>query len=621
MLPAASQPEAELEPPAGPDPLLGKLIAGRLRLMNVIGAGAAGTVYRAHHDALDKDVAVKILHAHRPELARRFRIEARSASRIEHPNTVRILDFGEDNGRLYLTMELLLGETLFDRIKKRRRFPQNEAIEIILQILAATAAAHKEGIVHRDLKPGNVIIVREEDSEGEFFDRIKVCDFGLAKVVDADPEESATAANLIVGTPSYMAPEQASGTKVDPRTDIYACGVILYELLTGEPPFYGTNLADVLVRVMIEEPPPPDLVVPSLDPALVKIVMRALSKAREDRFTSAREMMLALRELLASEVLARPAMPRVPTMISQVSPISIVEAPPTLVSGPPAIAVPTEVIERTAPAASAPKKKLVLAGTAMLAAACGVAFAAFQARPMTEPVAVQDPPVLTRLAPISQTAPIDPPVRAAIEKSEPVEKVEPAPAVVAKKRAPAHRAPVVELSAETVKPIPEPAVEPPPEVPPAVEEKQADVKAEAVATDRGVAEAAPQEEPARDQPSPTPVREEPSRSLPAREAKTKLSALKVTGGLAAPRCAEALGRVMPQVEACIFAALKNDPLQKGGIAVSARIGSDGRLRAIEMTGDANLHGCTELALSSARMPRPDTGEARLTMRIDWWTAP
>jgi len=288
------------------DPLLSRVIAGKMELRAVLGAGAMGVVYRAHHLALDKQVAIKVLRSEGksdPTRARRFKAEARAASRLDHPNSVHVLDFGEDgpDGLLYLAMEFLEGEDLQNLLKRERVLAPERAARILTQVLGALAAAHDSGVIHRDMKPGNVMLLRRTDDDGRTEDFVKVCDFGLAKILDGLDDASGaplTKQGAIFGTPAYMAPEQARGEPLDGRADVYACGVILYKMLTGEAPFNADSAWGVLMKHLNEPVPPMAQWVPDVPPELVRITERALAKDRDHRFSSAREMRAALKAYL-----------------------------------------------------------------------------------------------------------------------------------------------------------------------------------------------------------------------------------------------------------------------------------------------------------------------------------
>ena len=221
------------------DDMIGQTIGGRFVVDKKLGAGGMGAVYRARQADLGRQVAVKVLLEELTSSdtqARRFTVEALAVSRLKHPNTIQIFDFGKsDQGRLYIAMELLEGETLHERIASRRRLPVRMALRILAQVAAALDEAHGKGIIHRDLKPENIFLVRVGDDA----DFVKVLDFGVAKLRDGvgDGQGTLTKAGSIFGTPRYMSPEQASARPVDARSDLYSLGIILFEMLAGSPPF------------------------------------------------------------------------------------------------------------------------------------------------------------------------------------------------------------------------------------------------------------------------------------------------------------------------------------------------------------------------------------------------
>ena len=328
----------------GDDPLIGRTVAGKYVVEAKLGEGAMGVVYRANQIALDKTVAIKVLHrevAGNASLVERFRREAKAASRLDHPNSIRVFDFGgEPDGLLYLAMEYLDGRNLLAFMTGGSLSPQ-AIVELLSQVLAALSVAHDLGIFHRDLKPENIMIVRSRGDDGQAVDIVKVCDFGIAKILEPDGPPTPlngprrhTTAGIVVGTPDYMSPEQARGQAVDGRSDLYSVGVILYELLTGRLPFQATTPLDVLLKHLSETPASPSSVVPTIDPRLEAVCLKALEKQTADRFQDAREMRQALRDAVAGDSSAPP--PRVfgPAPTSSASALRVrADSTPTLEAG------------------------------------------------------------------------------------------------------------------------------------------------------------------------------------------------------------------------------------------------------------------------------------------------
>jgi serine/threonine-protein kinase len=303
------------DPVSAPSPfeplaLLGATLDGRYELVAHLATGGMGAVFQARHVHLRKDVAVKVL---RPdltssaEIVERFRREAEIASALEHDNIVRVTDFGRaPEGHLFLTMELLTGESLFDRLRRDGFLRPEDAVPILWQVCAGLEAAHAVGIVHRDLKPENVYLARTPSGR----EVTKILDFGIAKIADS-ASESSTQAGMVVGTPEYLSPEQAMGAAVDARADVYAVGLIAWRMLAGRHPFKADGARSLLMMQATRPVPPltearPDLVA---WPALVSAVSRACAKEAGDRHPSA----AALRDELAASLGPAFVMPVAPT--------------------------------------------------------------------------------------------------------------------------------------------------------------------------------------------------------------------------------------------------------------------------------------------------------------------
>ena len=290
-------------PPKTPpkDPLLSRVLAGTYKLDALLGAGGAGAVYRGMHLDLGREVAVKVLHAqnqHEAQFVKRFKAEARAASRLDHRNVTRVLDFGQEpDGLLYLVMEYVAGRSLEGVLQDEGRLPVLRVVEIGIQVASALTVAHKEGIIHRDIKPENLLLVPTTDEDFGTTDLVKVCDFGMAKLKNPGTDEELTVGGMICGSPAYMSPEQIRGVELDARTDIYALGMTMYEAATGAHPFTAESLLELFMKHENEPPRKPSEFVPGIDPLFEDILMRALAKRREDRHESARTLRIELREV------------------------------------------------------------------------------------------------------------------------------------------------------------------------------------------------------------------------------------------------------------------------------------------------------------------------------------
>ena len=285
--------------------MVGTTLLGRYHITRKIGQGGMGAVFEATHTLIGKRLAVKVLldkYARRDSIVRRLEQEARLASSIGHEHIIDITDFGTtDEGRTFVVMEFLEGESLADCLHREGTLPEQRILKIAYQTASALGAAHAKGIVHRDVKPENVFLLRRKDQ-----DFVKVVDFGISKSLrasDAGGKEEdnvrLTQTGMVLGTPLYMSPEQARGDEnLDHRIDVYAVGVIMYELATGRVPFLGTNYLSVISQVLNERPKPPRAIRPDLSDEFEAIVLRALEKDRESRYQSTEEMIGDLTALI-----------------------------------------------------------------------------------------------------------------------------------------------------------------------------------------------------------------------------------------------------------------------------------------------------------------------------------
>ncbi len=344
------------------DSLLGAMV-GSFRVQRLLGRGGMGAVYLAEHPVIGSRVAIKFLHeslATNPELVGRFYDEARAVNLIGHENIVAIYDLALlPPSRYYIVMEYLEGTTLA-ALLRRGPVAQEVAIDVLWQLTEALQAAHERGVIHRDLKPENVFLVRRHDTE-HF---VKLVDFGIAKL--GDRVGSHTAAGMIVGTPEYMAPEQCDNRPVDPRTDVYALGVMGYEVSTGRLPFSGKGIAQVLLAQIRQRPAPPRELRPDLHPAFERAILKALEKQPEDRYADMRAMGEALRAAAGEISGAASAVARAPTVRGPSPPPAVPgeEAPASRPAPPPTRKVEVELrfggSSRRLPASEASKGGLFL---------------------------------------------------------------------------------------------------------------------------------------------------------------------------------------------------------------------------------------------------------------------
>ena len=286
------------------DSLIGQTIDGRYKVEALLGEGGMGLVYQARHTSLGKKLAIKVL---RPEVSqdvevlKRFKQEARSASNIGNQHIVDVSDFGvTPNGQTYFAMEHLDGVDLITAIDESKKMKTDRVVHIARQLCRALGAAHDAGIVHRDLKPENIYLIRRNGND----DFVKVLDFGIAKVVDSGPR--LTKVGDVFGTPHYMSPEQSAGKEVDLRADIYALGVMLYEMLTGQVPFDADNLMGILTKHLYEEPIPPSVRESSVSESLEAVVLKCMAKEPNARYQSMRELEDDLARIDAGLVVSAP---------------------------------------------------------------------------------------------------------------------------------------------------------------------------------------------------------------------------------------------------------------------------------------------------------------------------
>jgi tRNA A-37 threonylcarbamoyl transferase component Bud32 len=285
---------------SGTKSLVGQVIGGRFRLTKLLGSGGMGEVYIGEHIHITKKVAVKLLHpeisANREALIR-FRQEAQSASSIGHDNIVAIDDFGTmDDGRVFLTMEFLQGQSMGEAMQARGGLDPVRALTLMVQVCDGLAAAHGKGIVHRDMKPENVFLTRRSDGS----EVAKILDFGIAKVSGTDQNESLTRTGTVFGTPHYMSPEQALGQKLDHRADIYSVGVMLFEIFTGQVPFKAESFMGILSQHITKPAPRPSTVTPGrvIARPIEDIILKAMAKEADSRYATMKEMRDALKAVL-----------------------------------------------------------------------------------------------------------------------------------------------------------------------------------------------------------------------------------------------------------------------------------------------------------------------------------
>jgi serine/threonine protein kinase len=298
---------------------------GKYRIERELGRGSMGVVYQAFDPIVERSVAIKTIRLdveNAAELLVRLRREAKSVGQLEHPNIVTLYEAGESEGLFYLAMQFIQGETLQDRLDRQRYFALREVLEIFTQICSGLDYAHQHGVIHRDIKPANIMITNDAV--------VKLTDFGIAKLAGT----GTTTTGLVVGTPSYMSPEQALGRSLDGRSDIFSLGSILYEMMTGEKAFPGRNVTTVMYKIVHEPPMPLAVLQPGLDPAVEAIVLRALAKHPDQRFQTCSELADALEVYInrAMAGMARTAIPGGPQRVP--GGVAMPTAPPTASTAP-----------------------------------------------------------------------------------------------------------------------------------------------------------------------------------------------------------------------------------------------------------------------------------------------
>ncbi|MFL5396915.1 MAG: serine/threonine-protein kinase [Myxococcales bacterium] len=508
------QPHPATTQAAEEDALIGRTIGGRYRIVGTVGLGGMGRVYDAVQSPLDRHVAIKVLlggHAHDAAFRRRFMLEAAVTSKLTHPNTVTLFDYGEHDGIYYIAMELLKGRTLSDVVRQEGALSQERAIHIAQQVCRSLSEAHSQGVIHRDLKPANVMLL----SQRHELDFAKVLDFGLVKFF-TDGVDGHTHQGTFVGTPHYVSPEQARDEQPDPRSDVYSLGILIYLMLTGHVPFHAASAVEVLVKQLNEQPVPPRERRPDLniDPQLEALVLRCLAKQRDERVQSMDELLAALTQVRSHIVTQARSVARGPDPLMGVSPPGLLNPTPPAAGirarGTPLASIsnripnstprpisnrvphsipPTPALVQNAPAVATKRGPAIALGAAVVVAVALVGTALFvrsHRAPVAAPAAAPSRPRLTmeidldgrRPAPPVETPPAaaEPAPAVPVQVAPAENKTAPEPQKESAKRrparpvAPAPKEPekalaVVPVLGPPAPPAPEPAakpVEPPP---------------------------------------------------------------------------------------------------------------------------------------------------------------
>jgi serine/threonine-protein kinase len=395
-------------------------IVGSYRILDRIAVGGMGTVYRAEHQLIGRIAAVKVLHpdmSGKRDIVNRFFNEAKATTQIKHPGIVEIFDFGYmPSGLAYLVMELLEGEPLSARMRERGKMPEAEAAVLMRGVCSALAAAHAKGIVHRDLKPENIFVV--PDPESPMGVRTKLLDFGIAKLTDVGDAGSVTKTGAVMGTPTYMSPEQCKGTgEVDHRADLYSIGCMLYELVVGRPPFSNLGAGELLGSHLFVQPEPPSRHGP-VSPTLERLIMRLLEKNPELRVQTALDLAGELAAIASAQGWG--TMPGVDGRLS----MAMIAQPPsrTLITpGEEVMPPPTPTtLSGTASESQAalPRRKglVVAIGAGLLAAAVGITIVVASSgtssttHPGSQPAPSSPPPKADEVEPPPvEPPPVDPP--------------------------------------------------------------------------------------------------------------------------------------------------------------------------------------------------------------------
>jgi serine/threonine protein kinase len=446
-------------PPTGAREIIGSYLDDRYLVKRLIGEGGMGLVYEAEHVEIGRRVAVKVLHAiytRQPEVVARFRAEARAATRIGHPHIIEVLDSGTTvDGAVYFVMEYLQGTNLSDLIRSTGPLPQRRAVAIAREVCQALAAAHKAGIVHRDMKPENVFLLEREGHP----DFVKVLDFGIAKTLDAASERVGrlTSPGIAMGTPEYMAPEQAAGLPTDHRVDIYAVGAMMYEMLTGRVPHEGGNVMEILTKKATQLAPPVGQLRPDIHRDLERLIMRMLAMKPDERPQTMEELAADLGRLVGIDGPSQKSAASAKTAVSG----------PSRAPGAPADAVPSAA-QKSLGTERVPRSRspiVVAAAVAVATVAIGGAliFRNKEPEPHTRPIVVAPPaPKVTAIEPATPPSVEPTAVEPAPVEPAPVAKSDPQPAPVAKPE----KAPVIAVAGVTVRRPAVKAAETPPSAAP-----------------------------------------------------------------------------------------------------------------------------------------------------------